>query len=144
MAGIIPAGIAPAISAQIGKLAGETPVNDSTTADWQSGLLATSGEVGADLVSIGAAGDRKKIHSLLIDIGGLTATATITLKLFIQINGVEKKVYNDDWIVGTDPDGIWVIPGSLELHDILRVEVQSDNALDDGKAIPYTYCLEDM
>jgi len=40
---------------QINKLAGETPGEGSTTADWQAGE--------ADVVSIGASGVRNKIHA---------------------------------------------------------------------------------
>ena len=143
MAGIIPAGIAPAISAQIGKLAGETPVNGSTMDTWQSGV-AISGEAGGDLVSIGTAGEWRKIHSLLIDINGLAAGAAIDIKLFQDVNGVNRKVYEQTFNPGTDPDGVWVINGTLEIHDILRVEVESNNVADDGVAIGYTYATEDM
>ena len=80
------------ILAQTNKLAGETPVESSKTANWQSGT-ATSTEPGADLVSIGNPADRKKLHSLVVGIGALTVGATITIKLFMLVNGVETKVY---------------------------------------------------
>ncbi|KKL62343.1 hypothetical protein LCGC14_2186130, partial [marine sediment metagenome] len=76
-----------------------------------------------------------------------TATAVITIKLFMLVNGVETKVYPPSattWTVGTDPDGIWVVNGTLEITGVLRVEVQSDNAGDDAKEISYKYDLEDM
>ncbi len=134
------------ILAQTNKLAGEAPGESSVTANWQSGT-ATSTETGADLVSIGAAGDRKKLHSLVVGIGALTVGATITIKLFMLVNGVETKVYptvGSTWTVGTDPNGIWAVTGTLEISGVLRVEVQSDNAGDNGKAITYKYELEDM
>lgn len=134
------------ILAQTNKLAGETPGESSVTANWQSGT-ATSAETGADLVSIGTAGDRKKLHSLVVGIGALTVGATITIKLFMLVNGVENKVYpppGTTWTVGTDPNGIWVVTGTLEITGVLRVEVQSNNAGDNGKAITYKYDLEDM
>ena len=135
-----------AILAQTNKLAGETPGEGEVTANWQSGV-ATSLEAGADLVNIGAAGDRKKLHSLVVNIGSLTPTATITIKLFMSVNGVDTKVYppvGTTWIVGTDPDGIWVVTGTLEITGVLRVEVESNNAGDNGLAISYKYDLEDM
>ncbi|GAJ12445.1 unnamed protein product [marine sediment metagenome] len=131
---------------QTDKLAGETPGQASIIANWQSGT-GTSLETGADLVIIGAAGDRKKLHSLVVGIGALTVGATITIKLFQLVNGVDTKVYppsGTTWTVGTDPNGIWVITGTLEIDGVLRVEVQSDNAGDNGKAITYKYDLEDM
>lgn len=134
------------ILSQTNKLAGETPGESSVTANWQSGT-ATSGETGADLVSIGTAGDRKKLHSLVVNISALTVGATITIKLFMLVNGVEAKVYppvGTTWTVGTDPDGVWVVNGTLEISGVLRVEVESDNAGDNGKAITYKYDLEDM
>jgi hypothetical protein len=128
------------------QLAGEAPVDSSTTANWQSGT-ATSGETGADLVSIGTASDRKKLNSLLIGIGNLTVGATITVKLFTNINDVENKIYPPPgvtFIVGTDPNGIWVVNGPVEIAGVIRVEIESDNAGDNGKAITYQYALEDM
>lgn len=128
------------------QLHGEAPVDSSTTANWNSGT-GTSGEAGADLVSIGTASDRKKLNSLLVGIGNLTAGATITIKMFTNINDVENKIYpppGQTFKVGTDPNGIWVVDGPVEIAGVLRVEVESDNAGDDGKAITYQYALEDM
>lgn len=134
------------VKEQTDKLAGEAPSESSVTANWQSGT-GTSTEAGADLVNIGSAGDRKKLHSLLVDISQLTVGAVITIKLFQLVNGVATKVYpptGTTWTVGTDPDGIWVVDGTLEISGILRCEVQSDNVGDNGKAIAYKYELEDM
>lgn len=134
------------IQTQTDKLAGEAAGESSVTGNWQSGT-ATSGETGADLVSIGIASDRKKLHSLVVNLASLTVGAVITIKLFMLINGVEAKVYppsGTTWTVGTDPDGIWVVNGTLEISGVLRVEVESDTAGDNGKAISYKYDLEDM
>jgi len=134
------------VKTQTDKLAGEAPGESSVTADWQSGL-ATSGETGGDLVSIGDPATKNKVNSLQVDLSALTVGATITIRLYENVNGVEKKVYppqGTTWIVGTDPDAIWVIDGVLEITGVLRVECQSDNAGDDGKAIAYKYALERM
>lgn len=128
---------------QITKLAGLEPESDSVTGNWQSGT-GTSGEAGADLVSIGATGTRYKLHSLLVNIGALTPGATITVKLFMTIDGAERKVYEQAFTQGTDPDGLWIVNGTLAIHEMLRVEVESDNAGDNGLAIDYDYMLEAM
>ena len=141
------------IQAQTDKLAGETPGSGEVEADWESGTEAPSEETGAVLVSIGTAGDRKKLHSLVVNLRvatpalRLTVGAVITIKLFMSVRGVDTKVYppaGTTWTVGTDPNGIWVVDGTLEIDGLLRVEVQSDTAGDNGKAISYKYDLEDM
>ena len=60
---------------------------------------------------------------------------------------MEKKIYppsGTTWVVGTEPAGIWVINGTLEIDGALRCECQSDNAGDNGKAIAYKYSTEAM
>lgn len=139
-------GVVDDVQAQTDKLAGETPAKGSVTADWQSDT-GTSGETGADLVSIGSAGNRKKVHSLVLNIGALTAGAIITIKLFMLVNDVETKVYppaGTTWTVDTDPNGIWVVNGTLEIAGVMRVEVESDTPADNDKAISYEYDLEAM
>ncbi|MBA7677791.1 hypothetical protein ES703_86055 [subsurface metagenome] len=129
--------------ARLGKLAGATPVSGSVTANWKSGI-ATSGEDGADLVTIGANDTRYKLHSLLVDINAVTDGAKISIKLFMQVNGTERKLYEETFIKGTDPDGCWVVNGTVGIHEALRVEVESNTATDDGKSIAYDYMLEAM
>lgn len=139
-------GLVTDVKDQTDKLAGESPGESSVTANWQSGT-ATSGDTGADLVSIGIASDRKKLHLLEVDISQLTNGATITIRLYELVNAVERKVYppsGTTWVVGTDQDAIPVVDGTLEITGVLRVECQSDNAGDNGKAIAYKYATEDM
>lgn len=131
------------VAAIAAKLAGETPVTGAATANWQSGT-GTSGETGADLVTIGANDTSYKLHSLSINISALTAGATITVKLFKQVHGTERKVYDTSFLQGTDPDGLWIVNGTVGLHEALRVEVQSNNAGDNGLAVDYDYMLEAM
>lgn len=122
------------------------PESGSVIANWQSGV-GTSGETGADLVTLGAAGVENKVHSLLVNISALTAGAAIKVKLFMKVHGTERKVYppqGTTWTKGTDPDGLWIIDGILSIHEALRVEVESDKANDNGKAIDYDYMLETM
>jgi hypothetical protein len=114
----------------------------SVTANWQSGV-ANSGTAGADLVTIGQNDDGKMIDSLLVDLSALTAAANISIRLYQQVNGTEKCILDDDYIVGADPQAIPVINSPLGIYEAFRVEAQSDNALDNGKAIPYEYTLEE-
>ena len=80
-----------AVEAKLGKLAGETPASGSVTGNWQSGT-ATSGEIGADVVTFGANDTRKKLHSLLLSIHNFALGGRVTVKLFMQVNGTERKV----------------------------------------------------
>lgn len=134
------------ILSQTNKLAGETPGESSVTANWNSGT-GTSGSAGADLVNIGTASDRKKLNLLEVDISQLTTGAVITIRLYDNVNGTERQIYpppGTTWIVGTDPDAIMVVDGPIEITGVLRVEVYSDQAGDDAKAIAYKYATEDM
>jgi hypothetical protein len=131
------------LQAELGRLRGEDPASGSITASWQSGT-ATSGEAGADLITIGASNTKYKIHSLVVNISALTGGAVIVLKLFLKVNGTERKVYHQSFTKGTDPDGLWIVNGTVGIHDAIRVELQSDNAADNGKAVEYDYMLEVM
>jgi hypothetical protein len=131
------------LQAELGRLRGDAPVSGSVTANWQSGT-ATSGEAGADLVTIGASNIKYKLHSLIVNISAVTAGAVIVLKLFMKVNGAERKVYHQSFTKGTDPDGLWIVNGTVGIHDVLRVELESNNAADNGKAVEYDYMLEVM
>ena len=132
-----------AVETKLDKLAGETPSLGSVTGNWQSGT-ATSGETGADVVTIGVNDTRKKLHSLLLSIHNFTSAGKVTVKLFMQVNGTERKVYQEDFNKGTDPDGLWVVNGMVGIHESVRVELQSNRAADNGLALDYDYMLEAM
>jgi len=125
-----------AIKDQVDKLAGVVPGVGTATENWNAAE--------ADIVSIGANDTKNKLHSLVLNISALTATATISIRMYMQVNGVERKVYDQDFVKGTDPDGLWIVNGTVGIHEVLRVTAQSDNAGDDGKAIDYGYMLEAM
>jgi hypothetical protein len=131
------------IEAKVDKLAGEPPASGSVTGNWQSGT-ATSGETGADVVTFGANDTRKKLHSVLLSIHNFALGGKVTVKLFMQVNGVERKVYEEQFNKGTDPDGLWVVNGTVGIHEVLRVEVQSNRVADNGVALDYDYMLEAM
>jgi len=129
------------IQSQTDKLVGEAPVSGSVADNWNSGT-ATSGETGADIVTIGASGTRNKLHSLLLNISDFQAGAKVTVKLFMQINGTERKVYEQEFKQGNDPDGLWIVNGTVGIHEVLRVEAESNKAADDGVSMDYDYLLE--
>ena len=132
-----------AIEAKLDKLTGETPASGSVNGNWNSGT-ATSGETGADVVIIGANDTKNKLHSLLINVSSLQAGGKVTVKLFTQVNGAERKVYEEEFSKGTDPDGLWIVNGTVGIHEALRVEAETNKAADDGAAIEYDYMLEAM
>ncbi len=127
-------GLTPSQISQIAKLAGETPVGSSTTANWQTAE--------ADLVSIGANNTKYKVHSL--EVGIVNCVGNVTIRVYKQVNGVERQVYTETVSVALDGPAIWVIPGTVGTHEVLRVTCQSDAAGDNGKAITYDYMLEAM
>lgn len=123
------------VKSQTDKLAGQSPVEGFVAADWQ---VAET-----DVVSIGAAGIRSKIHDLTLSIHNLAGTQ-ITVRLYKAVNGIERKVYEQVFDAGSDPSGIPVINGSWAVHNILRVTLQSNGVTDNGKSVDYDYMLEAM
>jgi hypothetical protein len=120
---------------QIGKLAGLPPVTNSIPGDWQT--------VEADVVSIGEVDTRYKLHSLLLSIHNLVGTV-ITVRLYMQIQGIERKVYEQAFNAAMDPPGLWVVNGTVAIHEVLRITLQSNDAADNGKAVDYDFTLEAM
>ena len=123
------------IKARTDNLAGEIPGQGSATADWQTAE--------ADVISIGFTGVRYKIHALTIGIHNLAGTQ-VRIRLYKQVNGTERKVYDQAFDASADPLGLSVINGSWAIHDTLRVTLQSNNAADNGQAVDYDYMLEVM
>jgi hypothetical protein len=115
------------------KSEGVPPVTGSTTADWQTAE--------ADVVPLGASGTRYKVHSLLLSVHNLAGI--ITIRLYMAINGTERKIYEQSFNAPGLP-GLWIINGTLGIHEALRVTLQSDNAADNGQAVDYDYMLEAM
>lgn len=126
---------AAAVKASTDKLAGETPGTGSTTADWQSAE--------ADVVTIGAAETKYKLHSLLLSIHNLAGTA-VTVRLYMETAGLERKLYEQAFNAVTDPPALWIVNGSLGIHQALRLTLQSNDAADNGQAVDYDYMLEAM
>jgi hypothetical protein len=124
-----------ALQTQIDKLAGLPPVTNSVTADWQTAE--------ADVVSIGTANTRYKLHSLLLSMHNLVGTV-ITVRLYMKVKGVERKVYEQAFNAAMDPPGLWVVNGTVAIHEVLRITLQSNDAADNGKAVDYDFTLEAM
>jgi hypothetical protein len=124
-----------AIKAQTDRLAGEIPGTGSTIAGWQ---LAE-----ANVISIGASGVRYKFHSLLLSIHNLVGTV-ITVRLYMRVNGMERKVYEQAFDATTDPPGLWIVNGTVATHEVLRVTLQSNAAADNGQTVDYDCLLEAM
>jgi len=66
----------------------------------------------------------------------------VTVRLYMQINGVERQVYTQNFTVAVDGAGLWIINGTIGIYDVLTVTVQSNNAADNGASVGYHYMLE--
>ncbi len=123
---------------QLGKLQGLTPVSGSIVANWQAAEQ--------NLVTIGAAGTRNKVHSLVVGIQNLVGN--ITIRLYMNVNGVERWIFppkTTTWNVAAgDSPGVAVINGTIGVHEAIRVTVRSDNVADNGAAVTYDAFLEAM
>ncbi len=124
-----------AIQTQIEKLTGLPPASDIVVADWQ---IAES-----EVVSVGEEGVRNKLHSLLLSIHNLAGTV-VMVRLYMNVKGVERKVYEQAFNAATDPLGLWIVNGTVAIHEALRVTLQSNDAADNGKEVDYDFILEAM
>ncbi len=97
-----------------------------------------------NLIIIGAAGINYILHSLAVGIQN--TVGAITIRVYELINGVERQVYPvplaTTFTMGVDPAGIWIINGSVAMHGLFRVTVQSNNAGDNGVAVSYDFLME--
>lgn len=122
-----------ALQTQVEKPDGIPPASDSVTGDWQTAET--------EIVSVGEANTQYKLHSLLVSIHNLVGT-TITIRLYIKVNGVEHKVYEQAFNAVTDPPGLWIVNGTVAIHEVLRVTLQSNEAADNGQTVDYACLLE--
>jgi len=111
------------------------PLTGATIADWNTAE--------ADVVSVGADDTSYKLHSLLISTHNLAGTV-ITVRLYMKVNGAERKVYEQTFNATSDPPGLWLVNGTIGIPQALRVTLESNNAADDGQAVDYDYLLEAM
>ena len=111
------------------------PTTGDTTADWNTAE--------SDVVTVGAAYTPYRLHSLLISIHNLVGTV-ITVRMYMPVNGTERKVYQQTFNTASDPPGLWLVNGTIGIHQALRVTLESNNIADDGQAVDYDYLLEAM
>lgn len=103
----------------------------NTIANWQAGESI--------ITTIGGIGVNNLVHSLLLDINALVGN--ITVRLYTNINGIERQCYSQVLSVAIDGPGLPIINGTWAINGILRVTAQSDNAADNGQAIGWDYIL---
>lgn len=101
----------------------------TTTQNWQAAE--------SDITTIGSAGVLQKVHSLILDMTGLAGN--LTVRLYHNINGVERQAYSQVFALAIDGPGLWIINGTLAINGAVRVTAQSDNAADNGQAIGWEY-----
>ena len=133
----------PGIKTQTDKLAGSEADTQVTGKDLTAVGGGTSGEDGADILTITTT-TRKKVHMLIVSMKNCQAAATITVRMYTKVNGTFEKFYDQSFTQGTDPDAIMAINGTLAILADLRVEMHSSDAGDNAVTIPYSYILEDM
>jgi len=120
-----------------------TIVTGTATGLWNGGL-ATSGLAGADLITIGTAGQWWRLQEAYFRLfpGVWNALAIITVRVYFDLMGAETLVGDEDWDAdGTDGNvaliyWFWL---SAEVHGPIRVELYSTVAADDGVVVPYEY-----
>jgi len=62
----------------------------------------------------------------------------------MKVKGTERKVYEQAFNAATDPPGLWIVNGTVAIHEALRVTLQSNEAADNGQAVDYDFMLEAM
>ena len=112
-----------------------TSFNGWVEGDW--------GDDEQEVVTIGAHDFKCKVQSLLLSIRNLAGTS-ITVRMYMVVNGEEDKVYEQSFNPSSDPLGLWIINGTVGIHEALRVTLQSNNEDDSGEAVGYDYMLEAM
>lgn len=126
-------------------IAGSEAEGTATTLNAYGGV-ATSGETGADIFTVSTT-SRRRIHSLGVQISGLSSGATATIRMYTKMLNADAsltKFYHQTFTVGIDVPFILVVDGTLAIRNDLRVEIQSSNAADTSVSVKYHYIIEDM
>jgi len=116
-------------------------VAGTTTANWNSGV-ATSGQPGADVITIGVAGRWYRLNQFIVIMTGFNALATVYTREYLDVGGVNRLILVDDY--GPPPPELAFMSWWLdaEFYGPYRVEVYSDQAADDGLAVDYEYRIK--
>jgi len=112
-----------------------------TTAQWNGGF-ATSGLQGADLVTIGVPGQWYRLNQFIIILAGFNIGATVYTREYMDIGGVNRLILADDY--GPPPPELAFMSWwfDAEFFGPYRVEIYSDQAIDDGLAVSYEYRIK--
>lgn len=111
------------------------PVVGETIADWNTAE--------SDIVTIGGSGVAYWPDLMLINLSDLTFGATITLRSYMVVNGIEELIGEEDYVVGGVDDVVWASGVFLfAFHEPIRITGESDTPADNGLPIKYDYILE--
>jgi hypothetical protein len=118
-----------------------TIISSSKTANWNSGV-ATGGLAGADLITIGSVGQWYRLNQFSIVSSGFSALATVTVRAYMNIAGANRLILTDDW---TMPEEVIFLSWwfDTEFYGPMRVEIYSNQAIDDGLSVLYEYRIKD-
>jgi len=117
-------------------------VPGATAANWNSGV-ASSGQPGADLITIGAALQWYRLNQFAIVLVGFNIAATVTVRCYMDINGVNRLVIEDDWLVADYEVAFLSWWFDAEFYGPFRVELYSDQVADDGFNATYEYRIKE-
>lgn len=101
-----------------------------------NGGTASSGKPGADVFIIPAAG-RIEILAAIISMRNCSPGATVTIRAYTYIDGIEDEIYSQAFTQGVDPNGIMAVNGNYGANEPVRFEMHSDNAGDTSVDVPY-------
>ena len=106
---------------------------------------ATSGETGADVLTI-SANKQTKVHALILYVGNCHNRARLDIRLYTNVNGTERRVYYERFNRRTElnPDVVWIVIGTMAIASDIRLEVQSQRSEDTAVVLEYQYITEQM
>lgn len=112
-------------------------VPGQTTADWNLGV-ATSLQAGADLITIGVAGQWYRLNQFAVVLTGFNVLATVTMRCYMDVAGANRLA----WVCCCCPVAFLSWWFDAEFYGPFRVEVFSDQLGDDGLAVDYEYRIK--
>lgn len=113
----------------------------TATENWNSGV-ATSGQPGADLITVGTASEWYRLNQFIIVLASFNIASTVTARGYLPIVGVSRLVIEDDWAVATHEVAFLSWWLDAEFYGPFRIEVYSDQAADDGITVIYEYRIK--
>jgi hypothetical protein len=116
------------------RLSGKEPVWGSTRASWSTE---------SDVISLGETDKRLLLHSLLLGVGELCGSL-ITVRMYMKVGDLEQKVYQQSFTPPAITPGLWIVNGTVGIHNMLKVTLQSNDSADDGRAVYYDYMVQEM